>query len=245
MSTLMSCRDVECRLGARLVLDGTTLELAAGETVALLGSSGSGKSTLLRLIAGLEVATRGEILIAGKPATRDGRVLIPPHRRGVAMLFQDLALWPNLTVAGNVNLGLSGLRLSRNDSRRRVEDALRMCGIEDLARRRPGTLSGGQQQRVALARALAVQPALLLLDEPFGGLDLVTKASVLQEIARLKSQLGFAVLLVTHDPQEARGLCDSLAVLEDGRIVERGSLKEITANPQSALGKALAKASRP
>jgi ABC-type Fe3+/spermidine/putrescine transport system ATPase subunit len=245
MSVLMSCLDVVCHLGGRLVLGGTSLNLVDGEAVALLGRSGCGKSTLLRVIAGLEVASRGEILIAGKPATRDGRLLIPPHRRGVAMLFQDLALWPNLTVAGNVQLGLSGLRLSRSESKRRIEQALQLCGIADLAARRPGTLSGGQQQRIALARAIAMQPKLLLLDEPFGGLDLVTKAAVVREIARLKRELGFATLLVTHDPAEVRDLCDSLAVLQDAQIVERGTVEEIVANPQSALGRAFSQTWQP
>jgi len=245
MSVLLSCRDVVCHLGGRPVLGGTSLEVIDGEAVALLGRSGSGKTTLLRVIAGLEVASRGEIFIAGNPATRDGRLLIPPHRRGVAMLFQDLALWPNLTVAGNVRLGLSGLRLPRNESQRRIEQALQLCGIADLAARRPGTLSGGQQQRIALARAIAVQPKLLLLDEPFAGLDLVTKAAVVREIARLKRELGFAIILVTHDPVEVRGLCDSLAVLDDARIVERGVVEEIAANPQSALGRAFSQAWQP
>lgn len=158
MTALVSCRKVVCRLGKQLVLDGTDFDVTGSESVALLGSSGSGKSTLLRVIAGLEIAERGEILIAGTPASHDGRLLIPPHRRGIAMLFQDLALWPNLTVAGNVRLGLSGSRLSRHESHKRIVHAIDLCGISDLAARRPGTLSGGQQQRVALARALAMQP---------------------------------------------------------------------------------------
>jgi ABC-type Fe3+/spermidine/putrescine transport system ATPase subunit len=198
----------------------------------------------LRVIAGLEIAECGEVWIAGKPATRDGRKLITPHRRGIAMLFQDLALWPNLTVAKNVRLGLSGLRLSRDVAQKRIEHALNLCGISDLAARRPGTLSGGQQQRVALARSLAVRPKLLLLDEPLGGLDLLTKQDMLKQIAQLKSELGFAVVLVTHDPIEVRGLCNSLAVLEDGRIAESGTIDEITANAQSALAKALIQAFR-
>jgi iron(III) transport system ATP-binding protein len=231
-----------CRLGKQLVLGGTDFDVADNESVALLGSSGSGKSTLLRVIAGLEIAERGEVLIGGKPASRDGRLLIPPHRRGIAMLFQDLALWPNLTIAGNVRLGLSGLRLTRDDSQKRIEHALDLCGISELSGRQPGTLSGGQQQRVALARALAMRPKLLLLDEPLGGLDLLTKQDMLKQIAELKSELGFAVILVTHDPVEVRGLCNSLAVLEDGRIAECGTLDEITANAQSALGKAFVRA---
>jgi ABC-type Fe3+/spermidine/putrescine transport system ATPase subunit len=114
MTTVVSCRGLACRLGKQLVLNGTDFEVESGESIALLGSSGSGKSTLLRVIAGLETTQRGEVVIAGKPASRDGRLLLAPHRRGIAMLFQDLALWPNLTVAGNVRLGLSGLRLSRD-----------------------------------------------------------------------------------------------------------------------------------
>jgi ABC-type sulfate/molybdate transport systems ATPase subunit len=229
-------------LGQQLVLDGADFDVADGESVALLGSSGSGKSTLLRVIAGLQIAEQGEVLIAGQQASRDGRLLIPPHRRGIAMLFQDLALWPNLTVAGNVCLGLAGLRLSRDECQNRIAHALDGCKIPELADRRPGTLSGGQQQRVALARALAMQPKLLLLDEPFGGLDLITKQAVLLQIAQLKSQLGFAVILVTHDPVEVRGLCTSLAVLEGGHIAEHAPMDDITANPQTALGKAFARA---
>lgn len=238
MNGLVSCRKLVCRLGGQIVLDGAELEVADGQAIALLGSSGSGKTTLLRVIAGLELPERGEVLLAGKPATSDGRLLIPPHKRGIAMLFQDLALWPNLSVAGNIRLGLSGLRLSRAESSKRLKHTLRLCRIESLAKRRPGTLSGGEQQRVALARALAVQPKLLLLDEPLGSLDLVTKQAMLQEIARLKSELGFALILVTHDPIEVRSLCNSLAILVDGRIAERGTLDEIASKGQSALGKA-------
>jgi ABC-type sulfate/molybdate transport systems ATPase subunit len=242
MNALVRCRELVCRLGGQVVLSGTELDVAEGEAIALLGSSGSGKSTLLRVIAGLEVAERGDVSFFGKPATRDGRLLIPPHQRGIGMLFQDLALWPNLTVTGNVRLGLSGLRLSRSESQKRIEHTLKLCSIGELASRRPGTLSGGQQQRVALARALAMQPKLLLLDEPFGSLDLVTKEALLQEIVRLKSELGFAIMLVTHDPVEVRDLCKSLAVLEDGRIADRGTLDEIAARPHSALGRAFVRA---
>ncbi len=242
MTTLISCRGLVCQLGKELVLDGTDFDVVDNESVALLGSSGSGKSTLLRVIAGLQIAERGEVLVAGNPATRDRRLLIPPHQRGIAMLFQDLALWPNLNVADNVRLGLSGLRLSRGESQKRIDHALELCDISELSNRRPGTLSGGQQQRVALARALAVQPKLLLLDEPFGGLDLITKQSVLKRIAELKSELGFAVILVTHDPVDVRELCNSLAVLENGRIAEHAAIDDITVNPQSALGKAFVRA---
>ena len=239
MNPLVSCRGLICRLGGRLVLDDAELEIAPGQSLALLGSSGSGKSTLLRIIAGLEIPEQGAVHVAGSAATADGRLLVRPEGRGLAMLFQDLALWPNLSVLGNVRLGLSRLRLPQKQLRKRAIEALQMCGVEDLAGRLPGTLSGGQQQRVALARALATQPDLLLLDEPFGGLDLVTKQAVMSELVRLKSQLGFALVLVTHDSLEVRQICDSLAVLQDGRIAEHGSLSHVAAAPQTVLAKAL------
>ena len=241
MKLLVRCRAVVCRLGGVPVLEDVDFDVSDGDAVALLGRSGSGKSTLLRIIAGLHVPESGEVAIAGQPATAGGRLMIPAHRRGVAMLFQDLALWPNLSVAGNVRLGLSGLRLSRRETQERIEHALRLCGIVELARRRPGTLSGGQQQRAALARALAMRPKLLLLDEPFGGLDLVTKQSVIEQIARLKQQLGFALILVTHDCLEVRSLCRSFAVLEDGCIAEHRALDEPAA-AQSPLGRAFLQA---
>jgi iron(III) transport system ATP-binding protein len=239
VNPLVSCRNLICRLGGRLVLDGAELEIMPGRSLALLGASGSGKSTLLRIIAGLEIPESGEVLVAGDPATAPGRLLMPPCQRGLAMLFQDLALWPNLSAQANVSLGLSKLRLPPKQLRDRATEALRMCGIEDLANRLPGTLSGGQQQRVALSRALAMRPKLLLLDEPFGGLDLVTKQSVVDELVRLKSELGLALLLVTHDSQEVHQACDSLAVLEGGRIAEQGRLEEVAANPQPVLARAL------
>jgi len=240
MTMLLDCRGLVCRLGRQLVLNGTELHVPRGASIAVLGSSGAGKSTLLRVIAGLQALDRGEVVISGQPVSRDGRLLTPPHRRGIAMLFQDLALWPNLTVAGNVRLGISGLRLARSESLARVEQTLALCEIAELAERRPGTLSGGQQQRVALARALARQPQLLLLDEPLGGLDLVTKQSILSQIARLKSELGFALILVTHDPVEVLGLCESLAILEGGRIVEHGALNDVVTNSQTPIGRAFA-----
>ena len=237
MKPLVSVRGVVCRLGGAPVLEGVDFDVSEGGAVALLGSSGCGKSTLLRIIAGLEVPERGEVVISGRPATAGGRLLVPAHRRGVAMLFQDLALWPNLTVAANIRLGLSGLRLPGRQQRDRIDHALRLCGISELGDRRPGTLSGGQQQRAALARALAMQPKLLLLDEPFGGLDLLTKQAVIDQISELQRQLGFAMILVTHDCIEVHELCKSLAVLEGGRVTDRGGLDGPAASAQSPLGK--------
>ncbi len=239
MTTSVECRDLECRLGDRAVLRGLSLQLEAGKSLAVVGASGSGKSTLLRLISGLEAPNRGQVVLNGQVASAAGRVLIPPHRRGVAMLFQDAALWPNLSVSDNVALGLAGQRLTRTETSERASDALDRCGIADMRMRLPRTLSGGQQQRAALARALAARPKLLLLDEPFGGLDLLTRHAVAHQVRLLKSELGFALIVVTHDPWEIELLCDAVAVLEEGRIVEAGSLAELAVNPQTPLARAL------
>ncbi len=235
------CRGVVWRSGRVAVLDGVDFRLGKGASVALLGESGSGKSTLLRIIAGIQIPQQGEVLIAGRVATQGKRILIPPPKRGVAMLFQDLALWPNLTVAGNVALGLAGQGLSKQVIRSRVREVLELCGISELAERLPGTLSGGQQQRAALARALAARPKLLLLDEPFGGLDLVTKLSVTEQVVKLRSALGFAMILVTHDPIDAGRMCEALAVLEGGRIVDQVALREAEGRVRTKLARVFCK----
>jgi ABC-type sulfate/molybdate transport systems ATPase subunit len=216
-----------------------SLQLDAGKSLAVVGASGSGKSTLLRLISGLEAPSNGEVVLNGSVASVAGGVLIPPHRRNVAMLFQDAALWPNLSVGDNVALGLAGQRLTRAEVGARTAEALDRCEIADLRERLPRTLSGGQQQRAALARALAVHPKLLLLDEPFGGLDLLTRHSVAHQVRSLKSELGLTLIVVTHDPWEIELLCDAVAVLDEGRIAEAGSMAELARNPQTPLARAL------
>lgn len=239
MKPLVSCHNLECCLGRQTVLRGISLELEAGQSLALVGGSGSGKSTLLRIIAGLEVPQRGEVLLSGELATQNGRILIPPCKRNVAMLFQDGALWPNLSVGENVHLGLAGQRLSRAERQVRIRDMLNRCSLAEMSDRLPRTLSGGQQQRAALARALAGQPRLVLLDEPFGGLDLLTRKSVAEEVVSLRRELGFALVLVTHDPWEIKALCDHLAVLEEGVIAECGTLTELAASPKTSLARAI------
>lgn len=186
-------------------------------------------------MAGLETPTSGTVLIDGKPASKPNEVLIAPHQRGLAMLFQDLALWPNLSVIENVRLGLSGTGLSRAETRSRAEDALALCDIRELADRKPGRLSGGQQQRAALARAMATRPRFLLLDEPFAGLDLETKDKLLTEIGAIAQSQSITVLLVTHDPLEAAAISRNAIVLDHGRIIESGSLDDVLRKPRSRL----------
>jgi ABC-type sulfate/molybdate transport systems ATPase subunit len=171
----------------------------------------------------------------GEVVSEARHIVKPPHERQLAMVFQDLALWPNLSVLGNVLLGLAGVPVSRHEARARAEEALRSCDIAGLANRKPGQLSGGQQQRVALARAVAARPTFLLLDEPFGSLDLVTKDRLIAEIRTLTQRQPLTVVLVTHDPLEAIALCQHAVVLEEGKLVESGSLEELLREPESQL----------
>jgi iron(III) transport system ATP-binding protein len=232
---LFELRSVSQAFGTHGVLRELNVALREGEHTALLGSSGSGKSTLLRLVAGLEAPTSGDVLIAGAHASSPRRILVPPHERRLAMVFQDLALWPSQTVLENVLLGLDGRPLSRLGRRACAKAALELCRIGGLGDRLPATLSGGEQQRVALARAIAVEPALLLLDEPFAGLDLSTKSELLAELRELAVRRSMTLCLVTHDPSEAFSLCTHAVLLEGGSAPERGPWKQVLRRPRSAL----------
>ncbi len=228
-------RSLSKSYGSAKALCNVSFTVDDGEHLAVLGPSGSGKSTALRLLAGLEAPDAGFILRNDVPVSEPGRILLAPHLRGVSMVFQDLALWPNLSAQANVKMGLSGLALSRCEATARTREALSLCGIEELADRKPGAMSGGQQQRVALARAVAVRPAFLLMDEPYAGLDLVLKSRLLPEVRELAALQGMTLILVTHDPWEAMSLCRSAVVLDQGHIVEAGLLTDLLDDPQSDL----------
>lgn len=215
-------------------LDRLSVAVCRGHHTAILGPSGCGKTTVLRMLSGLESPTAGEVRLDGAVVSRPGEVVLAPHRRDVAMVFQDLALWPGLSAFDNVLLGLSGKHLSRSEAREQSCAALATCGIEKLASRLPAEMSGGQQQRVALARAIAVRPSFLFLDEPFAGLDLVTKSGLLADIAALADQHKFAIVLVTHDPVEVSRLCNVAVVLEEGAVRESGKLDVLLTSPGSA-----------
>ena len=234
-------RSVSVSYSGHLALDDLSAVVCAGQHTAILGPSGCGKTTVLRVLSGLEVPTTGEVLLNEVVVSRPGETVLAPHRRGVAMVFQDLALWPGLPALDNVLLGLSGSSLSRSDARERSREALSICGIDSLASRLPAEISGGQQQRVALARAIAVRPSFLFLDEPFAGLDLVTKAGLLTDIAALADQHEFTIVLVTHDPVEVARLCSVAIVLEAGTVCESGKLDALLANPGSATLRASAR----
>lgn len=242
MTALIQVKNLSKTFGTHKVFEFVSFEVQSGQHLALLGSSGCGKSTLLRLLAGLDSPDDGQIWIDGQLASEPARILVPPHQRKLAMVFQDLALWPTLTVLENVVLGMAGLPLNKAERRTQALEALQTCKIDGLAGRKPATLSIGQQQRVALARALATRPKLLLLDEPFSSLDLPLKQELIGELTQLAIQFGISLLLVTHDPTEARTVCSNALVLENGRVCEYGTWSDLMTDPVSKLLRAFARA---
>jgi len=197
-----------------------SLEVADGERLIILGPSGCGKTTLLRLIAGFIAPDSGSILIEGETVAADGRILREPEERNIGMVFQDLALWPHLSVEGNLEFGLKARGVPAKERRRRVDEMLQLVEMEAYAKSKPAALSGGQQQRIALARALILQPRALLMDEPLSNLDEELNRRMRKEILRLQKTLGTTLLYVTHDRDEARELGTRIILMRDGRLVE-------------------------
>ncbi|MBC9176167.1 ABC transporter ATP-binding protein [Pseudoroseomonas ludipueritiae] len=212
--------------GATRVLEDVSLSVRKGEFFAFLGPSGSGKTTLLRLIAGFGTPDQGRIVIGGKDMTR-----VPPWSRNVGLVFQNYALWPHMTVGQNVAFGLDRRGISRADRDRKVHAALDLVGLAHLIDRRPAQLSGGQQQRVAIARTLAIEPEVLLLDEPLSNLDAALRAGVRQELVELQRRLGLTTILVTHDQEEANAAADRMAVLDGGKVLQVGPPTELYDRP--------------
>ena len=217
---------VHVAYGDHAVLRDIDVAVAPGELFALLGPSGSGKSTLLRLIAGFVHAQRGSVRIGDRNVES-----LPPWKRDVGMVFQNYALWPHLTVAQNVAFGLEERRWPRDRIRARVDEMLALVGLSELGARRPSQLSGGQQQRVAIARTLAIEPSVLLLDEPLSNLDAKLREATGQELRKLQRRLGLTTVFVTHDQQEAMTIADRLAVLDQGVIQQVGAPHELYDQP--------------
>ena len=223
--------NVSHAFGTHRVLNGVSIFVAPGETVCLLGPSGCGKTTLLRIAAGLEPLQSGQVTIGQRIASQ-GRIGLPPEARGIGFVFQDYALFPHLTIRENVAFGL------RNDKGTRgrwVEDALARVGLSDQSDKYPYALSGGQQQRVALLRALAPEPGVMLLDEPFSNLDTTLRVQVRADTLGLLKETGVAILMVTHDPEEAMFMADRLLVMNEGRIIQAGTPLDIYFRPASSF----------
>lgn len=237
ISTLTGAAAAEVRLekvtkryGGQGGVGDLSLVLPRGAFVSLLGPSGCGKTTTLRLIAGFERPDAGDVFIRDVQVTA-----VPPYRRDFAMVFQNLALFPHLTVADNIAFGLKMTGVSRSEREGRVRDALALVRLDAFGSRFPKQLSGGQQQRVAIARALVIRPAVLLLDEPLGALDKNLRESMQVELRGLQRQLGLTTLFVTHDQEEALTMSDAVAVMRDGAIEQLGPPRTIYERPATAF----------
>jgi ABC-type Fe3+/spermidine/putrescine transport system ATPase subunit len=228
MSGAVALRQLSIAHGARRVVHAIDLAIRPGEFVCLLGPSGCGKTTTLRAIAGLNRVEAGRIEIDGVLANA-----LPAHRRKIAMVFQDLALFPHMTVAENIAFGLALRKVPAEETRRRIAAMLELLHLEGLEGRLPRQLSGGQQQRVAIARSLVVQPAVLLLDEPFAALDRKLREEMRREIRALQRRLGLTVVFVTHDQEEALALADQVVVMNQGRIEQAAPPDVIYETPAS------------
>jgi sulfate/thiosulfate transport system ATP-binding protein len=224
----ITVRNVNKRFADFVALEDVNLEVPSGSLTALLGPSGSGKSTLLRVIAGLEKADTGEVFIGGAEATN-----LPPHRRDVGFVFQHYAAFKHMTVAKNVAFGLEIRKRPKDDVRRRVAELLDLVQLDGFGDRYPSQLSGGQRQRMALARALAVEPEVLLLDEPFGALDARVRSELRAWLRRLHDEMHVTTVFVTHDQDEAMEVSDTIVLMDHGRIVQEGGPEDLYDHPKN------------
>ena len=209
------------------VLKGIDLEIEKGEFICFLGPSGCGKTTLLRIIAGLEKLDSGSILVNGKEITT-----LEPSQRNLSMVFQSYALFPNMTVFENIEYGLKKKIKNKNQRKNKIMEVLKMVGLDHITSKYPDEMSGGQQQRVSLARALALEPNILLLDEPLSALDAKVRESLRKEIREIQQKLKITTIMVTHDQEEALTMGDKIAIINGGEIVQFGTPEEVYSKPK-------------
>jgi len=226
----VSLASLNRHFGAVRALDGLTVDVAPGELVALLGPSGCGKTTALRILAGFETADSGTVTVDGKEISH-----IPANRRDMGMVFQSYSLFPNMSALDNVGFGLRLRKKSGAERKRRAGELLEMVGLAKQAGQYPHQLSGGQQQRVALARALAIEPRVLLLDEPLSALDAKVRLQLREQIRGLQQRLGTTTLFVTHDQEEALSMSDRVGVMKDGKLEQIATPSELYSEPATAF----------
>ncbi|NUQ74978.1 MAG: ABC transporter ATP-binding protein [Polyangiaceae bacterium] len=237
VNVAMSLVEVTLKRGQREVLSKFSLDVMRGETIALVGPSGCGKSTVLRIISGLEVPESGTVLINGIVVTKDGHMIVPVEERRLGIVFQSLALWPDLTVHDNLAFGLNVRHVPHEERDRKISAILARVGLGDKEHRFPEELSGGERQRVAIARALVLEPHGALLDEPLAALDVVTKQSVGSLLRKILHERGLSALYVTHDSIEAALLADRIAVMEEGKIIQLGTPEDLQKAPATPFVK--------
>jgi len=232
MTSGLELRDISHRYGPHRVIADASLTIGHGQIACLLGPSGCGKTTLLRIAAGLVPLQNGAVMIGGRTVAEAGKIDMPPEDRSVGLMFQDYALFPHLTVAENIAFGLDHADQSTQD---RIQEWLSHMGLEGYRNRYPHELSGGQQQRVALLRAIAPKPAVLLLDEPFSGLDTSLRSQVRDQTLELLALESQTTMMVTHDPEEAMYMANHLLVMSAGHIVQSGSPIDVYSRPVNAF----------
>jgi ABC-type Fe3+/spermidine/putrescine transport system ATPase subunit len=218
---IVKLQSISKSYGGIPALKKVSLEIEEGERIVILGPSGCGKTTFLRMVAGFLAPDSGSLSIEGEIVARDGRIVKPPEQRGLGMVFQDLALWPHLSVKGNIDFGLKAKGLPRKERQQRIREMLDLVGLAGQEHRKPSDLSGGQQQRVALARALVLEPRILLMDEPLSSLDQELNIRMRKEILRLQKKSGVTLLYVTHNPAEASDIATQIISMKNGRIEEQ------------------------
>lgn len=214
----LDVRGVTKRHGRRPVVDDVALQVQSGESIVIVGPSGSGKTTLLRMVAGLEVPDEGEVWLEGRRISGPREIVVPPYERHLGFVFQDLALWPHMTINQHLEFVVNNGRVPASERQARVRDALTRTRIDQLGERYPHQLSGGEQQRAALARAIVTRPHLLLLDEPLSNLDPDLRTALRAELARIRGELGLTVLHVTHDYDETGEPADRVIRMKAGRV---------------------------
>ncbi len=222
---MISLKNISHSYGKKVVLENLCLDIEANKLVCLLGGSGSGKTTILRIIAGLENPQKGEIIVHNQVLTQNNSLLIPPNKRNMGFIFQDLALWPHLSVFNNIAFGLKEHKV--NNIEDKVYEILDYFGIKDLAEKFPHQLSGGQKQLVAISRSLVLRPSILLMDEPLNNLDVKLKRRMLAYIKKLKHEFNLTIVYVTHDHKEAFSIADKIVILDNGKIQEIGGIEQI------------------
>ena len=217
--------------GTKTILNDLTLNLEANQLTCLLGGSGCGKTTILRLIAGLEIPESGVIIVEDKLVTKGKQIVIPPHKRNIGFIFQDLALWPHFTVYKNIAFGLTERK--EKNVKETVFEMLDFFGLQEYSEKFPHQLSGGQKQLVAISRSLVLKPKILLMDEPLANLDVKLKRKILEHIKNLKQNFNITLVYVTHDHKEAFEIAEKVVVLEKGKVEAIGSVEEIKQSENS------------
>ncbi len=232
MAAGLSMQNISHAFGQHRILNDISIEVPNGQIACLLGPSGCGKTTLLRIAAGLEPLQSGKIIIDGRSMSKSGGRSVPPEKRNIGLMFQDFALFPHLNVVDNISFGIKG---SLSERKRWIVAGLDKIGLAGYADHFPHELSGGQQQRIALLRALAPEPSVLLLDEPFSGLDATRRASVREQTLEFLKESGLSALMVTHDPEEAMFMSDNLLIMDKGQLIQSGPPIEIYSHPKNSF----------